>query len=481
MKNDEQYSEPRTIVLLGIPFHDLTMSETLDWIGHLIQQRRPSYFVTANLDFAAQASQDIELQRILVEAELVLCDGAPLLWISKLTGRPLRERVAGSDLIPKLAARAALEGWRIFLLGGDSESLQRATEKLTLKHPGIIITGTYSPPFAPLHEYDHEEIATRIKTAAPDILLVAFGCPKQEKWIYKHYRELGVPCCIGIGATIDFLAGKVRRAPGWIATMGLEWVVRLLQEPRRLAGRYLKDVFFLVSQLLRERKAFPNANKKVVHKTTTEPLGTNDVEVLFWEGPVTAGTLARLATPSFSKPFIIDLSRVTLIDSSGLGHLLGIIRKAWSRETVGCFAAPSKEVHSILQITRLERVLPVEKTMLSALQLIYHEQSGLIHPPLVDEENKRLMMVMPARMMHDHASECQSTLIAEWKNHPELRNLTLDFRETQLMDSSGLGFVLKCKHLVRERDGVMNLLNVSSNVSNVIKIARMQHYLGIAE
>jgi len=221
LKTSALASDPRTIVLFGIPFHDLTMSETLDWIDQLIAQRRPAYLVTANLDFAAQASEDVELQRILVEAELVLCDGTPLVWASRLTGKPLRERVAGSDLVPRLAAHAEKMGYRIFLLGGEISSLEGAAKNLKLQFPGLPEVRYYSPPFAPLHEFDNQLILREIQQAKPDILLVAFGCPKQEKWIYLHYRKLGVPCCIGVGATIDFLAGKVSRAPAWVARTGM--------------------------------------------------------------------------------------------------------------------------------------------------------------------------------------------------------------------------------------------------------------------
>ena len=346
------------------------MSETMDWIGHLIRQRRPSYLVTANLDFAFQASRDIELHRILVEAELVLCDGTPMVWLSRLTGAPLRERVAGSDLIPKLAERSAIEGWRIFLLGGDPKYLKAATENMLQKYPGIVISGTYSPPFAPIDKYNHADISERIKLAAPDILLVAFGCPKQEKWIYRHYRELGVPCCIGVGATIDFLGGKVRRAPGWVGKMGLEWIVRLAQEPRRLMGRYLKDIHFLVTQYIKERKMLHLHCSKDARSTIDETIRQDGVELLAWEGPVISNTISELASPTFSKPFIMDLSKVTLIDSSGLGLVLGVIRNARARGIHGCFVSPSGDVISYLKITRLERVLPVAATLPDALEII---------------------------------------------------------------------------------------------------------------
>ena len=456
------------------------MEGTLRWIGHLIARKQPSYLVTANLDFAAQASTDAELQRILVEAELVLCDGTPLLWASRLTSHPLRERVAGSDLIPKLAERAATEGWRLFLLGGEESSLKAAAENLRQKDPGLMIVGTYSPPFAPLHELNHAEIAERIKAAAPDILLVAFGCPKQEKWIYQHYRDIGVPCCIGVGATIDFLAGKVHRAPPWVAAFGLEWIFRLAQEPRRLAGRYLKDAIFLITQLIREREGAIKAALSSRSASLQHEIGANDVEILHWNGPLVVGTVDRFSKPSYNSPFIIDISNITLIDSRGLGHLLQTLRNAWKSGVVGCYASPTKKVRSIMEMTRLERVIPIAPDKESALKLLNREQLGNTPPPVIDLEKHSLLLVMPQHVTSETTKECQDELSRAWSQHPNLLTLQLDFGGTLLMDSTGLGFVIHCRQLVSERQGgQLKLLRLTPNVLNAIRTARMESLLGI--
>jgi exopolysaccharide biosynthesis WecB/TagA/CpsF family protein/anti-anti-sigma factor len=267
------------ISILGVRFDNVTISETLDRIETMIASRRPHYVVTANVDFVVQAQTDIELRRIFFEAHLVLCDGTPLVWASRLLGNPLRERVAGADIVPLLIERAEQKSYRLFFLGAAPESIERAVANMRNRHPGLNICGFYSPPFNQLLEMNHDEIRKRILEAQPDILLVSLGCPKQEKWVAMNYRTLGVPVTIGVGATIDFLAGQVRRAPVWMQRSGLEWIFRLLQEPRRLYRRYSKDIWVFGRRLsfqlwqLRPRKtvcSVPKAHPTVVQPSNVE-------------------------------------------------------------------------------------------------------------------------------------------------------------------------------------------------------------------
>jgi N-acetylglucosaminyldiphosphoundecaprenol N-acetyl-beta-D-mannosaminyltransferase len=231
------------IAILGVPFDNVTRAEAIQRIEAMITSRKPHYLVTPNVDFLVQARRDIELRRILFEAHLVLCDGTPLVWASRLLGNALPERVAGADLVPSLIQVAAQKKYRLFLLGASVDSAEQAVTRLEERYPGIVIAGHYSPPFNQLLEMDHQAIRNRILAAEPDLLFVSFGCPKQEKWVAMHYRSLGVPVTAGVGATIDFLAGKVVRAPVWMQRSGTEWMFRLAQEPRRLFRRYLTDLW----------------------------------------------------------------------------------------------------------------------------------------------------------------------------------------------------------------------------------------------
>lgn len=221
--------EPKTVVLLGLPFHDVTMDETMAIIDDMVRARVPRYIATANLDFAAMCSDDVEMQRLLLDAHLVVCDGAPLVWASRWLDAPLRERVAGSDITVRLAGHAAQRGYRLFFLGADETVLNEAKTRLEARHPGLQVCGVYAPPYARLHDLNNEEIVATVRAAKPDILLVALGSPKQEKWIHMHYREAGAPCTIGVGASFDFVAGKFTRARsgcsarGWNGSFASPW------------------------------------------------------------------------------------------------------------------------------------------------------------------------------------------------------------------------------------------------------------------
>ena len=212
------------------------------------------FYIRALIGGLAPGPQrDDNLRSILGHADLVLCDGKPIVWASRLLGGGLPARVAGSDLIPRLLKRAEEKGWRVFLLGGSPEVGSDAARLVAAAYPALGELAHYSPPFRPLDEMDDADIIARVHAAKPDLMLVCFGCPKQEKWIARHRLALAVPVMIGAGATIDFLAGRMARAPVWMRRSGMEWLFRLLQEPTRLAKRYADDFLHFFPAILLQR------------------------------------------------------------------------------------------------------------------------------------------------------------------------------------------------------------------------------------
>ena len=228
-----------------MPLTPYTRSGTVEAVDRLIADGRPSFFITANLHHAMVMHEQPELAAMNQRAAFLVADGTPLVWASRWLGTPLPERVAGSDLIYDLAARAAEVGYRLFLLGGPPGVAEEAARRLVSKYPGLRIVGTACPPFRELAPEEHRELVSRIREAKPDLLIVALGTPKGEQWIDRHLEELGVPVCVQVGASLDFVAGRVRRAPGWMQRAGLEWLYRMVLEPGRLAPRYFRNALFL--------------------------------------------------------------------------------------------------------------------------------------------------------------------------------------------------------------------------------------------
>jgi N-acetylglucosaminyldiphosphoundecaprenol N-acetyl-beta-D-mannosaminyltransferase len=232
-----------TVTIAGIKIHNVTSYQAISTImGWIENGNTPRYVVTPNVDHIVKLQHDKEFQTIYQNADLVLADGMPLIWAAKFLGNPLCERVAGSDLFIKLCTVAAKSKYRLYFLGGNPGDAEKAKEALIQRNPGLTVEGCYCPPFGfEKDENENKKIVELIKTAKPDLLFVALGAPKQEKWIYEHYQEIRVPVTIGIGVGFSFAAGTIKRAPVWMQKAGLEWFWRLMMEPRRLWKRYLID------------------------------------------------------------------------------------------------------------------------------------------------------------------------------------------------------------------------------------------------
>jgi len=240
--------------ICNINIDNLSMEETLEMIDSVIESRETRYIVTPNVDHIMTLQKDKEFRRIYEEAFLVLPDGMPLVWASKILGCPLKDKISGSDLFPLLCERAQKKNYKLFFLGGKPGVAARSAEILGKRYKGIQIAGVHSPPYGFENDQaENESIISRIKRAKPDILFVGLGAPKQEKWIYRHYKELDIPVNIGIGITFEFIAGTIKRAPLWMQKSGLEWLWRLTSEPGRLWKRYLIDDMRFFGLLLKQK------------------------------------------------------------------------------------------------------------------------------------------------------------------------------------------------------------------------------------
>jgi N-acetylglucosaminyldiphosphoundecaprenol N-acetyl-beta-D-mannosaminyltransferase len=234
-------------VINEIKINNVNFDEAISIIEDFIEAKNTHYVVTPNSDHIVIASKDEEFREICKNAHLVLADGMPVLWAAWFLGMPLKEKISGSDLFPRLCRVAAKKGYKLFFLGGRPGAAFKTSEMLKDKYPKIQIVGLYSPPFGFENDVaQNDKIVEMIKDSKPDILFVGLGAPKQEKWIYKHKEKYQVPVSIGIGASFELASGVLRRAPLWMQKAGLEWFWRFLMEPKRLWKRYfLEDMKFI--------------------------------------------------------------------------------------------------------------------------------------------------------------------------------------------------------------------------------------------
>lgn len=240
---------------MNIEIDNLTMREAIGEIDKLIQEKRNAYVVTPNVDHIVQVERGGKLVDAYREADLILTDGKPLLWIARWYGTPIKQKISGSDLFPRLCEMAAAKKYSMFFLGGAEGVAVKAAANLETRYPGLQVIGTYSPPYG--FERDArelEKIVQMIRKQNPQILVVGLGCPKQELFIFNNREKLGVPVSLGLGASLDFEAGNIKRAPKWMTENGLEWLFRIIQEPKRMAKRYLVDDRIIIKLAFKYKK-----------------------------------------------------------------------------------------------------------------------------------------------------------------------------------------------------------------------------------
>lgn len=244
------------IKFLNTYVDNLSMEEAVACTEQLIVQDGCAYIVTPNLDHIVLMEEDEEFAKVYQNADLILTDGKPLIWISKMLKNPIKEKISGSDFFPEMCKMCAQKGYSIFILGAAEGVAEEAAKNLCKKYQGLNIAGTYSPPIGfekDLAELD--KIRDVLSVAKPDVLAVSLGSPKGEKFLHKHLEEYKISLGISIGATIDFEAGNVRRAPKWMSNGGLEWLFRITQDPKRLIKRYWKDAMSILPIIKKYKKS----------------------------------------------------------------------------------------------------------------------------------------------------------------------------------------------------------------------------------
>lgn len=322
-------------LLFGVPIADLTMDETLDLIDRFVAHARAAgtthQIATVNVDFLVNAIEDPEVKSILVRSDLCLADGNPVVWGSRMLGMPVAERVAGADLLPRLAEHSARTGLRVHVFGSAPHVAERARTLLADRWPGNRVTIDPGPIIADPTVVD-DEVLDGIADLDPDVLCVALGNPKQEHFIAAHRNRLRTPVMIGIGGSVDMLVGERRRAPLLVQRLGFEWVFRAAQEPRRLGARYARDARVFGPRFAAELRA--NRRRR---STTALHLDVDADRVAAVFGPASGGAAWADAAAALA-----DGGRTLTISADGsdpsdaaIAALAGLVRVArWHDATI---------------------------------------------------------------------------------------------------------------------------------------------------
>lgn len=238
---------------MGIYIDNLNADEIVEHVFNCVKRKLPVQVVGVNVDQIVTVKKSTVSMKIFHGAELVFIDGKPIKWMCSLLGYPVREQVAGPDLMEYICKKGAARGIRLFLLGAGSGVAKKCGEILESKYPGIMVTGSYSPPFGFQNDPNEiEKINIMLRESGSDLLFVGMGSPKQDVFIYENMAKYQIPVSFSMGAALDFIAGNVKRAPRWMTICGLEWMHRLSQNPKRLWRRYLVIDMIIVPMFIKE-------------------------------------------------------------------------------------------------------------------------------------------------------------------------------------------------------------------------------------
>ncbi|MCF7817359.1 MAG: WecB/TagA/CpsF family glycosyltransferase [Kiritimatiellales bacterium] len=479
-------SLPVPLVIYGVPFHNVTFAEAVDWVEARIRSGRPANIATANLDFVTRAWHDPEVQRLLIDADLVIADGFPVVKLSPFFGPALKARVTGSDITPLLAERAAREGFGIYALGAAEGVAKKAMQILKERNPGLKVSGTYSPPFAPLLEMDHREILRRLEAARPDLLFVAFGSPKQDKFIHMHVRGWNVPVSIGVGASLDFITGAQKRAPVGLQNLHLEWLWRVCCNPRRLFGRYVANLRFLFSAT---HQMF------AIHRMPDKPGGFQPLEAasatrfaelgammeLFQPLKSAAEARAfiqRMAETATGKSVVLDLHPIPWLDSLELGALLEINKQCRADGRRLILYAPRPKVRRLLETCRLTDYFNTA-TRPDELEAILKNLAEHVAGGTAYDEGL-LTLDLPMELTAATLIEFQKQaefIHHELKARGVLKTVAVDAAQLDFIDSSGLGFLIALKKATQDEGVSMSIANLAPKPRRTFEIARVDKIL----
>ena len=472
----------KVLILLGVPIDDLTMPEALNRIESFIVAGRATgkshQIATVNADFVVNSLHDPELRRILQESDLATADGMPLVWGSRLLGVSLEGRVTGADLVPALCERAAQRGYSVYLLGARPGVAAKAASVLQERYPGLTIAGVHSPPNRPLLEMDRG-IVDEIRAAKPDILLVAFGNPKQEKWISMFARDLQVPVSIGIGGTLDMIVGVTQRAPAWMQRLGLEWSYRLAQEPRRLWKRYAVDMvyfsYFYFWQLLAMRsgrasvQSLPSADAVLVENNAVISV-KGRLDRATQAGFVQQAEQALQTTPWL----VVNLAQAEFLDSSALGTLVTLANRARAQGGGLTLAAVPAPIMQVLKLVKLEHFFEYRDAVDDAVKA----KRAMPVPMSESIQHRAEWQIITTPRLLD-ASTAPSLIAVGQQSLETNPQLVLDLSGTTFIASAGLAAMIQLNRIAQTRGGSLRVAGATGDTLRTMQLVKLDLVLSV--
>jgi exopolysaccharide biosynthesis WecB/TagA/CpsF family protein/anti-anti-sigma factor len=439
------------IAILGVPFDNLNLEETLSIAQEMIATGTPHYVTTVGVDFIAAAMDDLELRRILFDAHLVVAEDQTVVWASKILGNKLAENVTVPHLIPKLLTMAEQRNWRVFLLGGDDA----VGVMMRARHPNLQLV-VHSPPDQPLLEMNHAEIQTRLRSVKPHILLVALGSPKQEKWINMNYRDAGVPFVLGAGLTFDFLSGES-------------------QPTKRSRKSYSKFIRAILRQWwrLRTRKkggaiTDPNVvpdpyGNLVIHAPERLDAAAAQAGQVEWLHAIESGHV------------MFDLSNTVFADSTGVGAMIRLRRRARELGTQFILVAPRPSVEAALKLMKLNEFFSVQPSLAGARSAV-ESMAGMV-PVSSGVQDAELQIRWTGEVTALNAIELGVFTESEMSQITPGMTVVIDLARVSFVDSSGIGLMVRFKRNLKRRDVNLRYANATASVRAVVRQTQLEEFL----
>ena len=440
------------IAILGVPFDSVNLTETLTLAGQMIASGQPHYALSVGVDFLAEAMDDVELRHILFDAHLVMAEDKTVVWASKILGNQLPENIAVTSLIPGLLALAEQKSWRVFFLGGD----EGLAEKIRLRHPKLQLAGAYLPPEKPLLEMDHADIRRRLRAAKPDLLLVAFGSPKQEKWISMNYREAGVPFVLGAGASFDFLASEVK--------------------PQKRAGKQFSKFIRAVLRQWWRLRAKKSSSPVAAANVIPDPFGN-----LVVRAPARLGAAEAQAAQSEwlraveNSHVMFDLTDTVFADSTGIGVLIRLRKRAREAGWQFFLIAPRPPVEAALKLMKLDDFFTIQASFAGVRTLM--ESAAGAAAVTSDVQENELQIRWSGEVTALNAIELGAYTEAELSQVSPGMTVVIDLSRVTFVDSTGIGLMVRFKKNLKRRDINLKFANVIKPVRNVVSQTQLEEFL----